>query len=149
MGLFSKILTGLGLKEKQAKPSPTESSPAPVEAQTPTTQPTSTQAAPDPENTFYPIDVSDSSTTELVDISATLENLAKSSGQPLNWRTSIVDLLKLLNLDYSLAARKELAQELGCPADKQADSAQMNIWLHKEVMKKIAENGGKVPDELR
>ncbi len=68
--------------------------------------------------------------------------------EKLNWRTSIVDLLKLLGLDSSLTARKELATELGCPADKMSDSAQMNMWLHKAVLKKLAENGGNVPAEL-
>ena len=61
---------------------------------------------------------------------------------------SIVDLMKLLGMDSSLAARKELATELGCPADKMGDSAQMNMWLHKTVLAKIAENGGNVPQEL-
>jgi len=61
---------------------------------------------------------------------------------------SIVDLLKLLGLDSSLEARKGLAAELGCPADKMADSAQMNTWLHKTVLQKLAENGGNVPKEL-
>ena len=64
-------------------------------------------------------------------------------------RTSIVDLLKLLGLDSSLESRKELATELGCPQDKLADSAQMNIWLHRTVMHKLAEHGGTVPPELR
>ena len=77
-----------------------------------------------------------------------LETKAASHPEKLNWRTSIVDLLKLLGLDSSLAARKELAQELNCPAATQEDSAAMNIWLHREVMKKLAENGGKVPTDL-
>jgi hypothetical protein len=83
-----------------------------------------------------------------VDVVAKLEGLAKSAGQPLNWKVSIVDLMKLLGMDSSLAARKELATELGCPADKMGDSAQMNMWLHKTVLAKIAENGGNVPQEL-
>ena len=66
----------------------------------------------------------------------------------MNWRTSIVDLLKLLDLDSSLAARKELAQELHYTGDT-GDSAAMNIWLHKQVMHKLEENGGKVPAELK
>jgi hypothetical protein len=66
----------------------------------------------------------------------------------LNWKTSIVDLLKLLGLDSSLTARKELATELACPPDKMNDSAQMNMWLHKTVMKKLADNGGNIPKEL-
>ena len=74
--------------------------------------------------------------------------LAAQNKQKLNWRTSIVDLMKLLDLDSSLAARKQLAQELKFSGDMN-DSASMNIWLHKQVMIKLAENGGKVPDELK
>jgi hypothetical protein len=83
-----------------------------------------------------------------VDVEAIMNDLAAKTPQPLNWRTSIVDLMKLINLDSSLAARKELAQELHYSGDMN-DSASMNIWLHKQVMIKLAENGGKVPDELR
>jgi hypothetical protein len=74
--------------------------------------------------------------------------MQESSGETLNWRTSIVDLLKLLGLDSSLAARKELASELHYTGGTE-DSASMNIWLHKQVMTKLAENGGKVPDDLK
>ena len=77
---------------------------------------------------------------------AKLEGLANP--QKLKWKSSIVDLLKLLDLDSSLAARKELAAELGCPADRMDDSAAMNIWLHKTVLRKLAENGGNVPRDL-
>ena len=73
--------------------------------------------------------------------------MAAKESQKLNWRTSIVDLMKLLDLDSSLAARKELAQELGYTGDSN-DSATMNIWLHKQVMQKLAQNGGRVPPEL-
>ncbi len=82
-----------------------------------------------------------------VDLVALMESKAAAAGQKLNWRTSIVDLMKLLNLDSSLAARKELATELGYTGDMN-DSATMNIWLHKQVMKKVAENGGQVPADL-
>jgi len=77
-----------------------------------------------------------------------MDNLAAQSSERLNWRQSIVDLMKLVNLDSSLVARKELAQELNYSGDMN-DSASMNIWLHKQVMIKLAENGGKVPDDLR
>jgi hypothetical protein len=70
------------------------------------------------------------------------------SPQKLNWKVSIVDLLKLLGLDSSFAARKELALELGCPPEKMGDSAQMNMWLHKTVLQKIADNGGNILQEL-
>ncbi|MGZ5200393.1 MAG: DUF3597 domain-containing protein [Telluria sp.] len=83
-----------------------------------------------------------------VDVEAILNNMQQQSGQQLNWRTSIVDLLKLLNLDSSLQARKELAAELHYTGDTN-DSATMNIWLHKQVMIKLAENGGKVPADLK
>jgi hypothetical protein len=83
-----------------------------------------------------------------VDVEAILNDKAKQAGQTLNWRTSIVDLLKLLDLDSSLQSRKELAQELHHSGDT-GDSAAMNIWLHRQVMNKLAENGGKVPADLK
>lgn len=83
-----------------------------------------------------------------VDVEAVLTKMQESSGQQLNWRTSIVDLLKLLELDSSLAARKELASELHYTGNTE-DSAAMNIWLHQTVMQKLEENGGKVPDGLK
>jgi hypothetical protein len=83
-----------------------------------------------------------------VDVEAILNNMAASAGQPLNWRSSIVDLLKLLNLDSSLQSRKELATELHYSGDTN-DSASMNIWLHRQVMNKLAANGGKVPADLK
>lgn len=84
----------------------------------------------------------------LVDVTAQLDSRAAASAEKLNWKTSIVDLMKLLGLDSSLAARKELATELGCPADLMGDSAKMNVWLHKTVLQKLADNGGNVPPEL-
>ena len=86
--------------------------------------------------------------TTAVDVEAVLSGMAAKAGQQLDWRKSIVDLMKLLGLDSSLAARKELAQELHYTGDT-GDSAKMNIWLHKQVMQKLAENGGKVPDSLK
>ncbi|WP_175943671.1 DUF3597 domain-containing protein [Caballeronia sp. BCC1704] len=83
-----------------------------------------------------------------VDVEAILSQKQQQHGANLNWRTSIVDLMKLLDLDSSLQARKELATELHYTGNTD-DSASMNIWLHKEVMKKLAENGGKVPDDLK
>ncbi len=83
-----------------------------------------------------------------VDVEAILDDLAAKASQKLNWKTSIVDLMKLLDLDSSLSARKSLAEELGYSGDMN-DSASMNIWLHKQVMTKLAENGGKVPDDLK
>ena len=84
----------------------------------------------------------------VVDVEAILSGLAKKNPEKLNWRTSIVDLMKLLGLDSSMNARKSLAQELHYTGDMN-DSATMNIWLHQQVMEKLEENGGKVPEELK
>ena len=83
-----------------------------------------------------------------VDVEAILSAEAAKAGQDLNWRTSIVDLMKALDIDSSLSARKELAKELKYDGDT-SDSAKMNIWLHKQVMTKLAANGGKLPDDLK
>ena len=84
-----------------------------------------------------------------VDVVGKLERMSAANPQKLNWKRSIVDLLKLLDLDSSLEERKQLATELGCPADKMGgDYAAMNIWLHKTVMQKLAANGGNIPKEL-
>jgi hypothetical protein len=97
---------------------------------------TTTTAAPPP------------SAVSEVDVTAKLEQLAAQNPQTLNWRTSIVDLMKLLGMESSLAERKELATELGYPSDQMSDTARMNMWLHKQVLNRIAQNGGKVPKEL-
>ena len=83
-----------------------------------------------------------------VDVEAVLTKLASENKEKLDWRKSIVDLMKLLNLDSGLGPRKELAKELGYTGDM-SDSASMNIWLHKQVMQKLAANGGKVPADLK
>jgi len=109
----------------------------------------STGAAPSVQPSSSPADaaVAAAAPRQIVDVEAVLTSLASKSPQQLNWRTSIVDLMKLLDLDSSLNARKELASELHYGGDMN-DSASMNIWLHKQVMQKLAENGGKVPDDL-
>jgi len=132
MGFFDTILSKLGLAAAEARP---VSAAAPAVA-------THAEAAPAPASAPPPAQVT------VVDVAAKLESLAGASSQKLNWKTSIVDLLKLLDLDSSLAARKELAGELGCPHDLMGDSAQMNMWLHKMVLMKLAENGGNIPKEL-
>jgi len=129
MSLFGAILDKLGFGHT-AQPSAS----APVPPPTP-------QAPP-------PVAAPVAAAVSPVDVVAKLEGLAAANSQKLNWKVSIVDLLKLLGLDSSLEARKGLAAELGCPADKMADSAQMNMWLHKTVLQKLAENGGNVPKEL-
>lgn len=83
-----------------------------------------------------------------VDVGQILADLASRKGQQLDYKRSIVDLMKLLDLDSSLQARKQLADELHYPGDKE-DSATMNVWLHEQVVQKLAENGGKVPDDLK
>ncbi|MFZ5482632.1 MAG: DUF3597 domain-containing protein [Pseudomonadota bacterium] len=125
MGIFSTILEKLGIGKAEAAPVP----------QAPQTAPAS--ASP-----VAPRAIS------AVDVLAKLEGLAAAHPEKLNWRTSIVDLMKLLGLDSSLAERKALAVELGCPSEKLGDSAAMNIWLHKTVLQKLAENGGNIPKEL-
>jgi len=87
-------------------------------------------------------------TMSQVDVAAVLTAMAAKNKEKLDWRKSIVDLMKLLNLDSSLSARKQLAQELHYSGDTN-DSAAMNVWLHKQVMQKLAENGGKVPADLK
>lgn len=91
---------------------------------------------------------STTTTMPTVDVEAILNDMAKKNPQKLNWQTSIVDLMKLLGLDSSLSARKALAQELHYTGDTN-DSATMNMWLQKQVMNKLAQNGGKVPEDLK
>ena len=129
MGLFGAIMEKLGFGQAAAQ----AATPPPAAA------PTAAPAAPTAPNP---------ATMSAVDVVGKLEGLAAKNPQKLNWKSSIVDLMKLLNLDSSLTARKELATELGCPADKMGDSAQMNMWLHKAVLQKLAANGGNVPKEL-
>jgi Domain of unknown function (DUF3597) len=85
---------------------------------------------------------------QAIDIAPILDSAVAAKKEELQWRTSIVDLMKALDIDSSLSARKELAKELGYTGDTN-DSATMNIWLHKQVMAKIAANGGKVPADLK
>lgn len=130
MGIFGNILGKIfGHKPKKA-PAP---APAPQAQPTPTAPTPQAQAAPAPQ--------------QPVDIEAVLEDMAKDNPQKLNWRTSIVDLMKLVGMESSLQERKDLADELGYTGDK-SDSASMNIWLHKAVLKKLAENGGKIPASM-
>ncbi len=110
--------------------------------------PVSASAAPASNPTPVPSAApSASAASDPVDITPILDAAVKKSGQKLDWRKSIVDLMKALDLDSSLTARKELAAELHYTGDTN-DSATMNVWLHKALMKKLAENGGKVPAEL-
>jgi hypothetical protein len=116
---------------------------------TPPATPSSSSQTGLPSNPAAPsAPVTAAAATEQVDVEAVLTAMASQSKQQLNWQRSIVDLLKLLDLDSSLQARKELAGELHYTGDTN-DSAQMNVWLHKQVMKKLEENGGKVPESLK
>jgi len=117
-------------------PSGTSTAPVSTPAGTPTGQATAS-VGPAPM----------SSATQEVDVAPILDKAVKDSGQQLNWKTSIVDLLKALKIDSSLQARRDLANELGYTGDT-SDSARMNVWLHKAVIKKLSDNGGKVPADL-
>ena len=88
------------------------------------------------------------SPAQSVDVAPILDKAVAAKKEKLEWRTSIVDLMKALDIDSSLAARKELAKELGYAGDTN-DSASMNVWLHKQVMAKLAANGGKLPPEIK
>ena len=137
MGIFNNILNKLGFgKKEEAAPvaTPTVAATAPAAPAAPVAQ---APVTPD-----TPVAIS------VVDVVGQLEALAQKHAEKLNWKTSIVDLMKLLGLDSSLAARKELATELACPAEKMGDSAQMNMWLHKTVLQKLADNGGNIPSDL-
>jgi Domain of unknown function (DUF3597) len=138
MSLFGSILEKLGLK---VKPEPTP----PAAPQAPGTRP---PAAVQPTTPAAPAAPPRPTAISVVDVVAKLEGLAARNPQKLNWKVSIVDLLKLLDINSSYEARKELATELGCPAELMGDSAKMNMWLHKTVLNKIAENGGNIPKEL-
>ena len=85
---------------------------------------------------------------QTVDVAAIVDKAAAAKGEKLDWRTSIVDLMKALNLDSSLTARKELAKELHYTGDTN-DSATMNVWLHKQIMANLAANGGKLPSDIK
>lgn len=135
MGFFGTILDKLGFGSAAANPI-APSAPTPSAAPAPAPAAAAPAAAP----VVNPI--------AMVDVVAQLEQRAAANPQKLNWRTSIVDLLKLLDMDSSLAARKQLATELYCPDELMADSAKMNVWLHKNVLAHIAANGGNVPKEL-
>lgn len=130
MSIFGKIMNAIfGSSAEAAAPASAESSAAPTTAGAGTAP---AQTAP----------------AQTIDVAPILDQAVKAKGEKLEWRTSIVDLMKALDIDSSLAARKELAKELGYSGDM-SDSASMNIWLHKQVMAKLAANGGKLPDDIK
>ncbi len=166
MNFFSKILTKLGLRKEEAAAPAAPVAPvvAPATPVTPVAKPATVAApvsTPKPAmdkgekddalerlpdaKPAAPVKAAPVAISE-VDVVKHLEQLA--AGSDYNWKVSIVDLLKILDIDSSREARNELATELGCPAELMSDSAKMNVWLHKEVLKKIAENGGNIPQDL-
>ena len=139
MGLFNNLMSKIFHPGGSSASSSASSAPAagaPASSSAPAaggTQSATATAAPSP--------------AQPVDVAANLNAMAAKNTEKLDWKRSIVDLMKLVGMDSSLSARKELAKELNYTGDM-SDSASMNIWLHKEVLKKLAENGGKVPPEL-
>lgn len=160
MTRLSNILEKIGLKKssgKEEKPAPATKPTASQATQSPGKP--KTQAANKPNfNAQRSIDANAQKAAAaslsrpvnmpMVDVTKKLDDMAQKNPEKLNWKVSIVDLLKLLEIDSSFESRKELATELGCPAELMKESASMNIWLHKTVLEKIAENGGIIPKEL-
>ena len=128
MGIFSNIMSKIFGHKPKTTPSAAAVQPAP----TPATATAVAPVAPPPPP---------------VDVTTILDDMAANASQKLDWRHSIVDLMKLVGMESSLAERKALADELGYTGDK-TDTASMNVWLHKQVIRKLSENGGKVPAEL-
>ena len=136
MSIFGKIKDAIFGRKAQAQPAPASPQAAPLGQGTGQAMPQINTPSPTPDRMVD------------VDVDAILAQAAAEKGEQLNYKTSIVDLMKLLDLDSSLDNRKELATELGYSGDKDG-SAEMNIWLHKAVMHKLEENGGKVSAELK
>lgn len=148
MGLFNTILQKLGFMKDKAVEAVAGETAAAAEAPAASAEAAPVEAAA--VETVAAAADAPAAAPETVDVVAVCEALAAKNPQKLNWRTSIVDLMKLLGMDSSLANRKELAKELGCPENLiGGDYSQMNVWLIKAVMQKLAENGGKVPEELK
>ena len=137
MSIFGSILSKIFSHPAAAAPAATEAEPPPAAAAPAATPGSATASAP---SALAP--------TPPVDVAAVLTDLASKNPQTLHWQSSIVDLMKLLDLDSSLHARTELAGELHYTGDTN-DSAAMNVWLHRQVMQKLEENGGKVPADLK
>ncbi|MEP7136229.1 MAG: DUF3597 domain-containing protein [Chloroflexota bacterium] len=164
MGLFSKILTKLGIKKAETATTPTPNVAAMPQPAVPAAKPAAPAAPVTPAPSFSAKAEMDQAQQHMyvsqspaapaapapiseVDVVKHLEQLAAEK-KGLDWKISIVDLLKLLDLESSFEARKEMAVELGCPAELMGDSAKMNTWLHKEVLRQIAHNGGNIPKDL-
>ncbi|HSJ86814.1 MAG TPA: DUF3597 family protein [Anaerolineales bacterium] len=177
MSIFTKILEKLGMKKAPSTPAPTQGTTsagtpstarpggstatpgttghAPTPGSTSTARPTNSTPSqpavtgsrqPSTTTTAAPAQPQAPKAISEVDVVKQLEDKGRGTG--LDWKVSIVDLLKLLDIDSSREARNELAQELGCPPELMHDSAKMNTWLHKEVLRRIAQNGGNIPQNL-
>jgi hypothetical protein len=149
MGILSTIFEKLGIGKKKVEATKASVKPAPTAKPVSTTAPVAKTVAPagyiPPSKTSAV--PAQPAPMEMVDVVSKLDKMA--AGKNLNWKVSIVDLLKVLGIDSSLENRKELATELGCPKDLMGgDYSKMNIWLHKAVLKEIAANGGNIPHEL-
>lgn len=129
MGIFGDIVSNISGKAKPDQPPP------------------AAEPVPDPANAASADVANNPPSLAQVDAESVMDQLIQESGQSLNWRTSIVDLMKALGIDRSLAHRKQLAQELSYQGDI-SDSASMNVWLHVKLMKALAANGGKLPPTL-
>ena len=146
MSIFGSIVSAIAGTAKAAEASPTSAgAPPATQPAATTTAPSGPTAAPGSVAGSNPVGATPLSQ---IDVEAVLTKLATQNREKLDWRRSIVDLMKLLDLDSSLSARKQLAKELNYSGNTD-DSASMNIWLHKQVMTKLAASGGKVPNELK
>jgi hypothetical protein len=132
MSIFGKIMGAIFGSKADAAPAGGGAAAAPGSSPTAAPSASGSSAAP----------------TQSVDVAAIVDQAVAAKKEKLEWRTSIVDLMKALDIDSSLAARKELSKELGYTGDTN-DSATMNIWLHKQVMAKLAANGGKLPSDVK
>jgi hypothetical protein len=132
MSIFGKIMSAIFGSKATAAPASGSAAPSAGSSPAPAAGSSSAPAAP----------------AQSVDVAAILDKAVAAKGEKLAWRTSIVDLMKALDIDSSFAARKELATELGYTGDS-SDSASMNIWLHKQMMAKLAANGGKLPSDIK
>ena len=139
MSIFGKIVSAIFGTKADAAPA----APGAAPDTSPSAAPASTASGSAPQSSTPA-----AAPAQAVDVAAVLDKAVAAQKEKLEWRTSIVDLMKALNLDSSIAARKELAKELHYDGDMN-DSASMNIWLHKQVIRKLAENGGKVPEDLK
>jgi hypothetical protein len=151
MSIFSTILEKLGIQKPAAPAAPAATAAKPGAggpgAYTPVSSPKPAAPGVFASSTPAPVSAPKPAPMAMVDVMGKLQKMA-GDNPGLDWKVSIVDLLKLLGMDSSFSARKELATELGCPADLMGDSAKMNTWLHKTVLQKIAENGGNIPQSL-